>query len=90
MDKKAKSKPMQEIMNRLPSELFDIIIFGDECILNEPIENWPIVDVCIAFYSTHFPIQKALEYVKLRQPYMINDLEVCDLRCNYMLQLLLY
>ena len=89
MDKKAKSKPMKEILLRLPEELFEIIYFGmvlvfplstvflgDEVILNEPIETWPIVEVLIAFYSTKFPTAKAIEYVKLRKPYMINDLEM--------------
>lgn len=76
MDKKAKSKPMKEILSRLPDELFEIIIFGDDCILNQPIENWPEVEVLIAFYSTKFPSQKALEYVKLRKPFMVNDLEM--------------
>lgn len=47
---------------------------GDDCILNQPIEAWPVVEVLIAFYSTKFPTQKALDYVKLRKPYMINDL----------------
>ena len=76
MDKKAQSKPMREILKRLPVELFEIVFFGDECILQAPIESWPIVEVLIAFYSTTFPTAKALEYVKLRKPYMINDLEM--------------
>eukprot|EP01040_Poterioochromonas_malhamensis_P002256 gene2256-2398_t len=74
MDKKAKSKPMNEILNRLPPELFEIEIFGDEMILRQPIENWPIVEVLISFYSSKFPTEKALEYVQLRKPYLINDL----------------
>jgi len=76
MDKKARSKPMTEILKRLPEELFEIIIFGDECILNNPVDQWPVVEALIAFYSTRFPTQKALEYVALRKPYMINDLEM--------------
>jgi inositol hexakisphosphate/diphosphoinositol-pentakisphosphate kinase len=76
MDKKAKSKPMREILQRLPEELFTIVYFGDECILNQPVESWPVVEVLISFFSKGFPTQKALEYVKLRKPYMINDLEM--------------
>lgn len=76
MDKKAKSKPMREILKRLPEQCFDIIIFGDDCILNSPVEEWPVVEVLIAFYSTNYPIAKAVEYVKLRSPFMINDLEM--------------
>ena len=76
MDKKAKSKPMREILSRLPEELFEVIIFGDECILNSPPEAWPVVEVLIAFYSSRYPTDKALQYVKLRKPFMINDLEM--------------
>jgi inositol hexakisphosphate/diphosphoinositol-pentakisphosphate kinase len=76
MDKKARSKPMREILGRLPDALFDVIIFGDDCILNDPIQNWPEVEVLIAFYSHNFPTEKALEYVHLRKPFMLNDLEM--------------
>lgn len=76
MDKKTKSKPMKEILTRFSAEWFEIIIFGDECILEKPIESWPVVEVLIAFYSTKFPTEKALEYVKLRNPFMVNDLEM--------------
>ena len=75
MDKKAQSKPMKEILERLDKNMFEIIMYGDDCILNKPIEEWPIVEVCIAFFSSHYPIDKAIAYVKLRKPFMINDLE---------------
>lgn len=76
MDKKARSKPMREILQRLSPDLFEIVIFGDECIFNSPIEAWPIVDCLITFFSTNFPIEKALSYIKLRNPFLINDLEM--------------
>jgi inositol hexakisphosphate/diphosphoinositol-pentakisphosphate kinase len=76
MDKKAKSKPMSEILDRLPKEMFEVELFGDDRILNHPIDNWPVVDVLITFYSTKFPTEKALEYIKLRKPFLINDLEM--------------
>jgi hypothetical protein len=76
LDKKTKSKPMGELLDRLPADLFEIKIFGDECILNEPIESWPVVEVLITFYSTKFPTEKALEYIKLRKPFLINDLSM--------------
>jgi len=79
MDKKTQSKPMREILKRLSTEQFEIVIFGDECILHQPVESWPVVEALITFYSNHFPTQKALDYVKLRKPYMINDLEMGEI-----------
>eukprot|EP01035_Chromulina_nebulosa_P019512 gene19512-25408_t len=76
MDRKAKSKPMREILQRLPEELFEIVIFGDDVILNQPIEQWPIVEVLISFYSSKFPTDKAIQYIKLRNPFIFNDLEM--------------
>jgi hypothetical protein len=87
MDKKARSKPMAEILSRLDEDLFQVVFFGDNVILNEPIENWPVVDVVIAFFSKGYPLEKAKEYVALRKPYTLNDLEnqklLQDRRCVY-------
>ena len=52
MDKKARSKPMGEILSRLDETLFRVVFFGDQMIQTEPVEDWPICDVLIAFYST--------------------------------------
>jgi len=67
---------MREIIARLPTEIFEVVTFGDECILEKPIEEWPIVECLIAFYSGGYPLMKAIEYVSLRQPYLINDLKM--------------
>ena len=51
-------------------------MFNDKTILEESIEDWPICDCLIAFYSNGFPLRKAIDYVKLRKPLVFNDLEV--------------
>ena len=38
------------------------------------MENWPLCDVLISFFSTDFPLDKAIAYAKLRDVCCINDL----------------
>jgi glutathione synthase/RimK-type ligase-like ATP-grasp enzyme len=76
MDKKARSKPMAEILSRLDESLFHVVFFGDDVIANKPIQEWPKVEVLIAFYSKGYPLQKAKEYVALNKPFVLNDLDM--------------
>jgi hypothetical protein len=57
MDKKAKSKPMREIISRLEaSGEFEVINFGDERILGAPITEWPRVDCLMSWYRCVFAV----------------------------------
>ncbi|KAL3914527.1 MAG: hypothetical protein SGILL_006070 [Bacillariaceae sp.] len=76
MDKKARSKPMAEILSRLDESLFHVVFFGDDLIVNRPVQEWPEVSVLIAFYSKGYPLQKVKEYVHLNKPFVLNDLEM--------------
>ncbi|KAM4038218.1 inositol hexakisphosphate and diphosphoinositol-pentakisphosphate kinase 1 isoform 6-T7 [Anomaloglossus baeobatrachus] len=77
MTKKSKSKPMTQILERLCKfEYITVVIMSEDNILNEPVENWPICDCLISFHSKGFPLDKAVAYSKLRNPFLINDLDM--------------
>eukprot|EP00698_Gefionella_okellyi_P026042 TRINITY_DN9805_c0_g1_i1.p1 TRINITY_DN9805_c0_g1~~TRINITY_DN9805_c0_g1_i1.p1 ORF type:complete len:319 (-),score=38.65 TRINITY_DN9805_c0_g1_i1:168-1124(-) len=82
LDVKARSHPMRELLQRIERANFEIIIFGDACILHEPVEAWPVCDYLIAFHSAGFPLEKALAYEQLRHPISLNDLHMQDVLRN--------
>ncbi|XP_048828364.1 inositol hexakisphosphate and diphosphoinositol-pentakisphosphate kinase 2-like isoform X3 [Brienomyrus brachyistius] len=77
MMKKSRSKPMTQILERLCKfEYITVVIFPEEVILNESVEQWPFCDCLISFHSKGFPLDKAVSYAKLRNPLLINDLNM--------------
>ncbi|KAK9823756.1 hypothetical protein WJX72_005206 [[Myrmecia] bisecta] len=80
MDKKARSKPMRAIIERLLAfGEFEIHTFGDEVIIGQPVADWPTCDVLLSWHSEGFPLSKAQKYAALRKPYLINDMVMQDI-----------
>ncbi|XP_061533837.1 inositol hexakisphosphate and diphosphoinositol-pentakisphosphate kinase 2 isoform X5 [Phycodurus eques] len=77
MMKKSKSKPMTHILERLCKfDYIEVVIFPEDVILEEPVDKWPLCDCLISFHSKGFPLDKAVEYAKLRNPLALNDLNM--------------
>lgn len=75
MAKKTGGKPMREILKRLAKyNDFEIVIFPEEMILNQPIEEWPVCDALLSWFSTGFPLHKAVAYADMTQPFLVNAL----------------
>ncbi|XP_061077456.1 inositol hexakisphosphate and diphosphoinositol-pentakisphosphate kinase 1-like isoform X2 [Conger conger] len=77
MMKKSNSKPMTQILERLCRfEFITVSIFPEDVILDEAVEKWPLCDCLICFHSKGFPLDKAVSYAKLRNPLLLNDLNM--------------
>uniref|UniRef100_A0AAV2L3P0 Inositol hexakisphosphate and diphosphoinositol-pentakisphosphate kinase n=1 Tax=Knipowitschia caucasica TaxID=637954 RepID=A0AAV2L3P0_KNICA len=77
MTKKSRSKPMVEILERLCGFHFiHVCVFPEDVILEQEPETWPLCDVLVSFHSKGFPLDKAVQYSKLRNPLLINDLDM--------------
>ncbi|RPA91935.1 hypothetical protein L873DRAFT_256604 [Choiromyces venosus 120613-1] len=50
--------------------------FGARDSSQRPLTNFLSSDFLISFFSTGFPLDKAIQYVALRQPYCVNDLQM--------------
>ncbi|KAK4884538.1 hypothetical protein RN001_000809 [Aquatica leii] len=77
MAKKSQSKPMKEILTRLQEfEYIKVIVFPENEILEKPVDEWQICDCLISFHSKGFPLDKAIQYAQLHNPYVINNLHM--------------
>ena len=62
MEKKTGGKPMKQILKRLEAFVtstalpeFEFIIWTDQMTLHEPVENWPLCDCLLSWFSDGFP-----------------------------------
>ncbi|XP_068139709.1 inositol hexakisphosphate and diphosphoinositol-pentakisphosphate kinase isoform X12 [Drosophila tropicalis] len=77
MAKKTQSKPMKEILTRLGEfEFIKLVTFEENVILRESVQNWPTCDCLVSFHSKGFPLEKAIEYAQLRNPFVLNNLHM--------------
>ena len=77
MKKKIHSPHMQQILEFIKNfNDFDLIEFTEDLIFNEEVENWPVVESMIVFFSTGFPYSKVLKYINLRKPFLPNNFEM--------------
>ena len=65
----AQSKPMLAILDRLKGcGEFEIVIFGDKVIVEDPITEWPRCDCLLSWHSDGFPLKKVCMHKHLIQP----------------------
>jgi inositol hexakisphosphate/diphosphoinositol-pentakisphosphate kinase len=70
-------KPMKELIKLMSEKGVEFVRFGDDMLLNMPVESWPVCDCLIAFYSDGFPLDKAMQYNAMYPDmFCINDLDV--------------
>ena len=68
---------MQHILLGLSKfDEFNLVIFDEKMIFKEEVTKWPVVDAMIVFFSGGFPYSKVLQYIKLNNPFLINDFEM--------------
>ncbi|RXM93935.1 Inositol hexakisphosphate and diphosphoinositol-pentakisphosphate kinase 2 [Acipenser ruthenus] len=66
MTKKSKSKPMTQILERLCKfEYITVVIFPEDVILNEPVDNWPLCDCLISFHSKECNLVEGEDHVEV-------------------------
>ena len=87
MDKKAHSRPMKAIVDRLETYgEFEITYFGDETILDKPIADWPSCDCLLSWHSDGFPLAKVkallLDGLRHGHPVTTNDSLSASQRCK--------
>ena len=87
MDKKAHSRPMKAIVDRLETYgEFEITYFGDETILDKPIAEWPSCDCLLSWHSDGFPLAKVklllLDGLMHMHPVTTNDSLSASQRCE--------
>ncbi|KII62104.1 Inositol hexakisphosphate and diphosphoinositol-pentakisphosphate kinase 2 [Thelohanellus kitauei] len=82
-NKKVFSKPMVEILYRICRfGCVDVILFPDEVVRSYPVWKWPIVRAFLCFYAKGYKLGQAWDYVRLRRPFLLNDISNQKLLLN--------
>lgn len=48
---------------------FELAIFGDDIILNKPVDEWPLCDALLSWHSEGFPLKKVRGHVNVSAKY---------------------
>jgi hypothetical protein len=59
--------------------VYALVVENLQVILNKPVEEWPICSVLLCWHSQSFPLEKAQQYVRMRRPFVVNDVFSQDL-----------
>lgn len=80
----ARSKPMAAICKRLLAfGEFELVIFGDDVITEQPVDEWPLCDALLSWHSEGFPLKKVMvKFCLPLRPQCSSDKQPCPRSCR--------
>jgi inositol hexakisphosphate/diphosphoinositol-pentakisphosphate kinase len=67
---------MRELVQQLERRNVRVERFGDTCIFEQDVKNWPYFPHLLCFHSNGFPIHRAIRYIEATNPKLINDVTI--------------